>query len=148
MCRSRCQCHFHRQWKQCLYLWVYNLALIFSSAIISFCGVSIDINSSWSVSIKFCRRFSIADFYSDMKNLTTRGISSPPDGIGDILPCGEKTFASILPPYFRNNLVNLEISLGICQATRGTSLSFLLTVQAIKQLHRDQFLMPLHYLSF
>ena len=45
---------------------------------------------------KFCRWFNIADFSSDIKILTTRGISVPPDGIGDGLYCEKKTFASIL----------------------------------------------------
>ena len=67
-----------------------------SSTITSFCGVSIDVNSSQLRLIKFCRWFDIADFPSDIKNLTTWCISSPPDGIGAGLYCREKTFASIL----------------------------------------------------
>ena len=55
-----------------------------SSTITSFCDVSIDVNSSY------------LRFASDIKNWTTRGISSPPDGIGAGLCCEEKTFASIL----------------------------------------------------
>ena len=39
----------------------------------------------------------MADFSSGIKNLTARGISSPPNGIKDGLYYEEKIFTSILP---------------------------------------------------